>query len=149
MARSKLIAIRTDTRTAAWITVEAQRVGRTEEAFVANMVEEEAQMRRYHGIGFRGPDHDRQAWVMSTAFDVWEVIQAYLDCDRSIDTMLEVGNLPEATIRLALSYYRAYPDQIDATIAENNAPEDVWRQRYPELLLKPARPGETSGGTVG
>ncbi|MBA3945620.1 MAG: hypothetical protein H0X37_13770 [Herpetosiphonaceae bacterium] len=37
-------------------------------------------MHRFPGIGFRGPKHDRRAWLLGTALDVWEVIEAYPPC---------------------------------------------------------------------
>ena len=36
-------------------------------------------MRRCPGIAFRGPEHDRRAWLLGTALDVWEVIEGYQD----------------------------------------------------------------------
>lgn len=137
MVKAKPFTLRLTTQTDHWVAQEARRTRRSKGAIVENLAEEAARMRRFPGIGFRGPDYDRQAWVMSTAFDVWEVIQAFQDCDRSIRKMLEVGDLSEAEIRLALAYYEEYPEEIDSAIADNNLSQEELHRLYPTFVPQP------------
>ena len=43
------------------------------------LTDEAERMRRYQGLGFRGPDHSRRAWVIGSPLDVWEVVEAWQD----------------------------------------------------------------------
>jgi len=36
-------------------------------------------MRLFPGVAFRGADWERRAWVMGTALDVWQIVDAYRD----------------------------------------------------------------------
>ena len=89
-------------------------------------------MRRFPGIGFRGPESERRAWVLGTAFDVWEVIQGYQDFG-SLERMMTEGDLAERPVQLALAYYEAYPQEIDRAIAENRITPEEAQRRYPSL----------------
>ena len=84
----------------------------------------------FPGIAFRGEDLDRRAWVIGTAFDVWQVIDAHRDLG-SIEAMVAEGSLSERQIRLALAYYERFPEEIDEAIA---------LQRRPLAQLRPNTP---------
>jgi uncharacterized protein (DUF433 family) len=90
--------------------------------------------RRFPGIGFRGDDADRRPWVIGTALDVWQVVEASAAFD-SIETMARDTDLEERQIRLALAYREHYPDEIDAAIDENNRDADELRRLYPFLQI--------------
>jgi len=104
---------------------------------VEALAEEAARMRRFPGIAFRGPEHDRRAWLLGTALDVWQVIEAYQDI--GLERMLDEGDLPVGKIRLALAYYEAYPKEIDEAVAENRQPLEYWRRLYPGLNITERR----------
>ncbi|MDQ5819639.1 MAG: hypothetical protein M3334_14915 [Actinomycetota bacterium] len=42
-----------------------------------DLAEESIRARRFPGIGFRGSEHSRRAWVIGTGFDVWEIVELY------------------------------------------------------------------------
>ncbi len=73
-------------------------------------------MRRFPGIAFRGAEHDRQAWVIRVALDIWQAAEAYEDL--GLARLLGEGDLPERFIRLALAYRKEYPEEIDEAIAQ-------------------------------
>jgi hypothetical protein len=50
--------------------------------------------RRFPGIAFRGDDWNRRAWVIGTAFDVWELIQAIKDLGGAEKAVKESGLTP-------------------------------------------------------
>lgn len=99
------------------------------------MTEEALRMRRFPGIGFRGPESDRRAWVLGTAFDVWEIIKGYRDFG-SLERIVAEGDLAERPVRLALAYCEAYPEEIDRMIAENQITPEEAHRRYPSLFAK-------------
>lgn len=93
---------------------------------------EMVRMKRFPGLAFRGPVQDRRAWVVGTAFDVWEIIEAYKAM--GLERLLQEGDLPERKARLALRYYEAYSEEIDGVLAENQKSEEEWHRLYPEVL---------------
>lgn len=66
---------------------------------------------------------------------MWEVAKVVREFDergeRAVKAAAELLNLPAERVRLALGYYGAYPDEIDAEMAmadeESRAAEEAWR----------------------
>lgn len=113
------------------ITAEAQRTKRSKGAVVGALAEEGLKARLVPGIAFREDDHNRRAWLIGTAFDVWQVIEAYQDFGEDDERMLEASELTERQLRTALTYYRLFPEEIDARIARNRRSIDELRDEYP------------------
>jgi hypothetical protein len=63
---------------------------------------EAARMRQFPGIAFRGTDWERRAWVIGTALDVWQIVEAFRDFG-SVEDMAAEGAASERQIRLALA----------------------------------------------
>jgi hypothetical protein len=113
---------------------EAQRTGRSRGAIVEALAEEALRMRLFPGIGFKGRDWDRRAWVMGTALDVWQIVDAYRDIG-SVEQMAEGGSADERQIRLALDYYKMFPEEIDAAIADNRRPIEQLEEEFPFIAV--------------
>lgn len=118
-----------------WIAEEAHRSKRPKSAVLEDLLAEAVRSRRFPGIIFRGPAHDRRAGLTGTALDVWEVVEAAQAMGEA--RLRAEGGLTEQQLRLALRYYEAYPAEIDAAIAENRRTEGEWHARYPAVV--PAR----------
>lgn len=129
-AKSKPFSIRISAGTEELIAAEARRTHRSKGAVVEALAEEALRTRIFPGIAFRGDDFDRRAWVIGTAFDVWQAIDAYRDVG-SIEEMVAEGNLSERQIRLALTYYERFPEEIDEAITQNRRPLAQLRSEYP------------------
>lgn len=91
--------------------------------------------RRFPGVWFRGSEGSRRAYLLGTALDVWEVVEAYQAVGR--ERFLEEGDLSEGRIGLALDYYKAYSQEVDEAIAENRRPEEEWHKLYPSVVPPP------------
>lgn len=91
-------------------------------------------MHRFPGVGFRGPDGSRDAWVLGTALDVWQIVEAHRDFG-SVERMLAETDLSERQLRLALAYGEAYPDEVEQALAENRRPLEDFRQLYPLVRI--------------
>ncbi len=135
MAKSEPFTMRLTEQTNRWVEEEARRTRRSKGAVVEALAEEAARMRRFPGIAFRGPEHDRRAWIIGTALDIWQVVEAYEDM--GLERLLEEGDLPERLIRLALTYYKEYPEEIDEAIARNRRSQEEWHALYPTLIPAP------------
>jgi uncharacterized protein (DUF433 family) len=118
-----------------WIAEEARRSKRPKSNVLEDLLEEAVRVRRFPGIIFRGPAHDRRAGLVGTALDVWEVVEAVQAMGEA--RLLAEGALSEQQVRLALRYYAAYPAEIDEAVAENRRSEGEWHAHYPAVV--PAR----------
>jgi hypothetical protein len=103
--------------------------------WAAAFAKEMARMSRFPGLAFRGPVQDRRAWVIGTALDVWEVVEAYKAM--GLESLLQEGDLSEPKVRLALQYYEAHPEEINRILAENRRTEEEWHRLYPEVFTPP------------
>ncbi|MGH3428957.1 MAG: hypothetical protein ACRDQZ_15555 [Mycobacteriales bacterium] len=128
--KSKPFSIRISTGTEELIAVEARRTHRSKSAVVEALAEEALRTRMFPGIAFRGDDFERRAWVIGTAFDVWQVVDAYSDVG-SIEAMVAEDNLSERQVRLALAYYERFREEIDEATAQNRRPLAELRRAYP------------------
>jgi hypothetical protein len=113
---------------------EARRTGRSRGAVVEALAEEALRMRLFPGIAFRGTDWERRAWVIGTALDVWQIVDAHRDVG-SIESMAAGGSANERQIRLALGYYKLFPEEVDAAIAENRRPIEQLEKEFPFITV--------------
>jgi uncharacterized protein (DUF433 family) len=87
---------------------------------VNEMLIEDLKMRRVRGIYFGDEFTHREPKVGGTGLGVWEVIQTYKSMDEDWEQFKGYYSwLDEFQLRMALEYYAAYPEEIDARIAEN------------------------------
>lgn len=129
-AKSAPFSMRLSAGLDAAVSEEARRTRRSKGAIVEGLAEEALRMRLFPGIAFRGADWERRPWVIGTAFDVWQVVDAYRDLG-SVERMAAEGNLSEAQIRLALAYHERFPEEIDEDVARNRRGLDDLRAEFP------------------
>jgi hypothetical protein len=132
--KSAPFSMRLSKRMEALIDREARRTGRSRGAIVEALAEEALRMRLFPGIAFKGADWERRAWVIGTALDVWQIVDAHLDIG-SIEQMSAGGSANERQIQLALDYYGLFPDEIDAAIAENRRPIEELEEEFPFIAV--------------
>jgi hypothetical protein len=118
----------------ALVDQEARRTGRSRGAVVEALADEALRMRLFPGIAFRGVDWERRAWVIGTALDVWQIVDAHRDIE-SIESMAAGGSANARQIRLALAYYELFPEEIDAAIAENRRPIEQLEKEFPFIVV--------------
>ena len=130
--KSAPFSMRLSKRMEALVDREAKRTGRSKGAIVEALADEALRMRLFPGIGFKGTDWDRRAWMMGTGLDVWQVVDVYNDVG-SVERMVEGWSINERQIQLALDYYKMFPEEIDAAIAENRRPIEQLEEEYPSI----------------
>jgi uncharacterized protein (DUF433 family) len=133
--KSAPFSMRLSKRMQALIDREAKRTGRSKGAIVEALAEEALRTRLFPGISFKGRDWDRRAWVMGTALDVWQIVDAHRDIS-SIESMAAGGSVNERQIRLALDYYKMFPEEIDAAIADNRRPIEQLEEEFPFIPVQ-------------
>lgn len=101
------------------------------------MADEALRMRLFPGIAFRGADWERRPWVIGTALDVWQIVDAHQQIG-SVERMAGDGSATERQIRLALDYYKRFPEEIDAAIAEDRRPIEQLEQEFPFIAVSRA-----------
>ncbi|MGN6088267.1 MAG: hypothetical protein ACTHNT_03140 [Actinomycetales bacterium] len=118
----------TVTRLAAYVR---RHPGLSSSSAAALLVEEGLRMDEFPGIVFRSGPTGRRAAVVGGP-DVWEVIReirslrddaAGLTGERLLERVAEDSCLPLASVRSAISYYSAFPDEIDSQLQDADAAE--------------------------
>jgi hypothetical protein len=133
-AKSAPFSMRLSKNMEALVELEATRTGRSKGAIVEALADEALRMRLFPGIAFRGTDWDRRAWVIGTALDVWQIVDAHRDIG-SVERMADGGSANERNIKLALAYYERFPDEIDAAIADNRRSIEQLRDEFPFIAV--------------
>lgn len=136
-AKSSPVSVRISKRLETLVDQEARRTGRSRSAVLEALADEALRMRLFPGIAFRGADWERRAWVIGTAVDVWQIVDAYCDVG-SVERMATGGAASERQIRLALAYYERFPEEIDAAIADNRRPLEQLRDEHPFIAVSDA-----------
>lgn len=132
--KSAPFSMRLSKQMEALVDREAKRTGRSRGAIVEALADEALRMRLFPGIAFRGVDWERRAWVIGTAHDVWQIVDAYRDIG-SVERMAEGGSFNERQIRLALDYYEMFPEEIDVAVAENRRPIEQLEEEFPFIAV--------------
>ena len=117
---------------------EAGRARRPKTVMLEALADEGLRMRRFPGIGFMGPEHDRRAYLSGTGLEVWELVELYRDYgEDERELMLEAHPVTDRQLRVALAYHREYPEEIDLHIRENARTPEEWEEIYPGLVAPP------------
>lgn len=73
------------------------------------------------GIVFATEDDERVPRIQGSGLEVFEVIQVYLALDRDRGKLARAFSwLTDKQLQAALDYYKAFPGDVDAAIAQNN-----------------------------
>jgi Ribbon-helix-helix protein, copG family len=136
-AKSAPVSVRISKGLEALVDQEARRTGRSRSAVLEALASEALRMRLFPGIAFRGADWERRAWVIGTALDVWQIIEAYRDIG-SVERMAAGAAAGERQIRLALAYCERFPDEIDAAIDADRRPLEQLRDEHPFIAVSGA-----------
>jgi hypothetical protein len=81
-----------------WLERENRRTKLTKSALLEALAEESIRTRRFSGIGFRGSEHSRRAWVIGTGLDIWEIVELYEG--RGRERLLSEHNVSERQLEV-------------------------------------------------
>ena len=130
---SKVVSIRLKPEVWQRLEAMARRLGRRPSETSAQLIEEALRCAEFAFIQFRDSPVGRQAYVAGTSLAVWEVafLMRYFDGDP--EGLARHLGWPVAKVKAALHYAEAYPEEIQAAIADNDRSPEVLRRAIPDL----------------
>jgi len=103
----------------------ARQWGKEFSSVAKELLEEGIRMHRCPGIVFSEGIGGRRARIAGEGIEVWEVIALYESVGKDVKRLQNALHwLSEPQVRSALAYYRAYGEEIDQLIKQN----DSWTE---------------------
>jgi predicted alpha-1,6-mannanase (GH76 family) len=99
----------------------ATRHGWTPSDTSARLVEEGLRRSEFGFIDFRDSPAGRQAYIQGSTLAVWEVMLLVRSYKKSVSDVAGHLKWPEAKVQAAVNYAEAFPEEINAAMAENEA----------------------------
>jgi uncharacterized protein (DUF433 family) len=129
-------SIRIQEKTLKEIEQLARESGKEFSAVANELLEEAVRVQRCPGIIFTEGTKGRRARIAGTGIEVWEIISTFKGVGEDFSRLRQAYRwLTEQQLLSAVGYYRAYPEEIDHLIKQN---EELTRQhvykKYPFLV---------------
>jgi hypothetical protein len=113
----------------------ANRHGWTPSDASARLVEEGLRRSEFAFIDFRDSAAGRQACVQGSTLAVWEVMLLFRSYKQNASAVAQHLHWPEAKVQAAVNYARAFPDEINAAMEENESMNfDAIRRMLPQAV---------------
>ena len=119
--RSTVISMRLPAESGNRLKRMANRHGWTASDASARLVEEGLRRSEFAFVDFRDSSTGRQAYLQGSSLAIWEVLlllRSYKDDVAAVAAHLK---WPEAKVQAAMNYAKAFPEEIDTALAENDA----------------------------
>ena len=113
----------------------SQESGKDFSTVTKELLQEAIKMRHCPGVIFTEGVSGCRARIAGTGIEVWELIAGYKSVDEDFQRLRSVYHwLTDQQLRSSIGYWKAYPDEIDRLIAQNES----WtcekiNKRYPFL----------------
>ena len=113
------------------VDAEAIATGTSVTSLVTSLLDEGLKSRRFAGVVYRNGPAGRRAGL-ARGPDVWEVIRAVRSApgrgERRLHVVAESSGVALDEVRLAVEFYAAFPDEIDARIAADEQAQPELRE---------------------
>ena len=116
---SQPLSIRLSEATIRRLGARAQHIHLPPRTLAQRYVEEGLRMDEHPLVRFAEGPAGRRARLLGTGKDVWEVIATVRDNDGDINEAARYLEMPLGLVQAAVSYYGAYPEEIDQWIGLN------------------------------
>ncbi len=120
-AKSAVISMRLPAESGKRLKRLAKRHGWTASDASARLVEEGLRRSEFAFIDFRDSVVGRQAYIQGSTLGVWEVVLLLRSYRGDLKSVAAHLRWPPAKVRAAVNYAEAFPAEIDAALAENEA----------------------------
>lgn len=97
----------------------ARRMNKSASEAAAVLLEEALRMAEFAFVQFRDSPVGRQAYIQGTSLAVWELVKLARAYAGDAARTAEALGWPTVKARAALNYAAAYPDEIEAAIADS------------------------------
>jgi hypothetical protein len=84
-------------------------------------VEEGLRRSEFAFLDFRDSAAGRQAYIQSSSLAIWEVLLLVQSYKADVAAVAAHLKWPEAKVQAAVNYAKAFPEEIDGALAENDA----------------------------
>ena len=136
---SQTVTMRLPEETAEWLKSSARRAGRSVSELGAALFEEARRASEFAEIEFRTFAGERHA-CLAGGLRLWKVLLTAQGYAMDTEKTAAHFDLPVWKIQAAFHYYDAYPQEIDAVIAEARSQTfDTLKRRLPQLELQQVR----------
>lgn len=126
---SQVMSLRLQNDQVQRLTRLARRLGHTRSEVGVLLIEEALRMSEFGHIVFRDSPVGRQAYVMGSSLAVWEVVFVARGYGGNAQQTARHLNWPLVRVQAALAYAEAFPDEIKAAIADNDASDFATLKR--------------------
>ena len=110
----------------------ARERGESANALAERYVQEGIRRDSHPLINFWDGNPGRRAMVLGTRIEVGQVVDTWLESNKSVEETAEYFNLPERYVAGALQYYAAFRDEIDEWRAQKQEVADreyeAWKR---------------------
>ena len=128
-------SIRIQEKTCKEIERIARESGKEFSSVVNELLDESVRTQRCPGIVFTEGAAGRRARIAGTGIEVWELIAMFRSVNEDLNRLRQAYHwLTEQQIGSALCFYRAYPEDIDRLIMQNEElTGEYLQEKYPFL----------------
>ncbi len=130
---SKVVSLRLKDEQVERLRRAARHLGRTPSEAAVLLLEEVLRQREFAFIEFRDSPVGRQAYLQGTRLPIWQVVSLARHFDGDPGRVAAHLEIPAVQVAAALHYAAAYPDEIEAGIADSTRPLAELRQLIPAL----------------
>jgi uncharacterized protein (DUF433 family) len=111
----------------------ARRMNKSASETAATLLEEALRMSEFAFIQFRDSPVGRQAYVQGSRLAVWEVVKLARAYDDDMALAAESLGWPVVRAQAALNYAAAYPEEIEAAIADSQPSDEALAALLPGM----------------
>ncbi len=130
---SMVISMRLPARSGKRLKRMAAAHGWTPSDASAKLVEEGLRRADFAFIDFRDSPVGRQAYIQGSSLAVWEVIMVVRSFKNDVAMVAKHLHWPQARVQAAFNYAKAFSDEIDSAIADNDSiDEDALFRMLPQ-----------------
>lgn len=133
--RSTVISMRLPAESGNRLKRMASRHGWTASDASARLVEEGLRRSEFAFVDFRDSAAGRQACIQGSSLAVWEVVVIVQSYKGNVGATAEHLKWPEAKVQAAVNYARAFPDEIEGALADNDAMDfEALKRMLPQAV---------------
>ena len=130
---SQTVTMRLPEETAEWLKASARRVGRSVSELGASLFEEARRVSEFAEIEFRTFGGERQV-CLTGGLRLWKVIMVAQDYAMDVQKTSAHFDLHHWKVQAAFNYYEAFPQEINAAIADVRCQTfDTLKRKLPQL----------------